>query len=85
MFYVYFLFFLFKGKDRLFNKICGEMINGSAEFPIAMSNDVVSKHMSTIVNVLWYLDGNKHKLVERSTHNRDVQPIPDRYMHKIYF
>lgn len=35
-------------------------------FPEAMTNDVVCKHVMNMTNVLWYLDGNKQKIMDRS-------------------
>ncbi|CAC5408779.1 unnamed protein product [Mytilus coruscus] len=68
----------FTAKDKLFNNICDEMDKVKAGFPSAMTDDVVSKHVMTITNVLWYLDGNKQKIMDRSR-TTDVHPIPDRY------
>ncbi|CAC5422379.1 unnamed protein product [Mytilus coruscus] len=45
---------LLKMENRLY-KVCEEMNKVSAEFPIAMTNDVITKHLSTIANVLWFL------------------------------
>lgn len=35
-------------------------------FPEAMTNDVVCKDVMNMTNVLWYLDGNKQKIMDRS-------------------
>ena len=55
------------------------MDKDKAGFPRAMTDDVVCKHVMTMTNVLWYLDGNKQKIMDRSRLTRDVHPIPKRY------
>ncbi|XP_062580017.1 uncharacterized protein LOC134242028 [Saccostrea cucullata] len=70
----------FTGKDKMYNNICDEMAKCGAEFPLSMTNDVIRKHVSAITDVLWYLDGNMEKIMERSLHYKDVKPVPKRFL-----
>lgn len=72
-------------KDIMYNSLCEEMktCKPKVGFPRVMPADVVSKHMMTIVNALWYLDGNKDKIQERNSHCKDVQPIPNRLLYSV--
>ena len=59
---------LFTEKVRLHNDLCTMMIESGASFPSSMPDDVISKHVSTISSVMWYLDRNKDKTSERAKH-----------------
>lgn len=71
----------FLDKDRLYNDVCNHMAEEGAKFPSSMGEECISNHVYTIVNTMWYLDGNKQTLTERAKHSKDVAPLPDRFLH----
>ena len=59
------------------------MADEGVSFPAAMGEESISTHMTTIVNTLWYLDGNKDTLTERAKHSKDVKPLSNRYKYNM--
>lgn len=66
-------------KDRLYNTLV-EAEFGEVCFPKDMTHQTVTQHIEVVSNTLWYLDGSKEKIMERSEHDPTVQPIPKRYI-----
>lgn len=68
-------------KDKLHNTVCKHLIDGKCFFPFTMNPIDVKKHVTSISNSLWYMDGNSTKVMERSVHlPTKVKPIPDRFV-----
>ena len=59
------ILFLFVAKDELHNKLVQEMLDKKINFPNSMFGTTIEKHVSSITNALWYIDGNKDKLESR--------------------
>ena len=48
-----------------------------AFFPQSYPYDLIRRHVNVVVDTLWYIDGAKHKYVERSN-SHNVKPLPKR-------
>ena len=72
-------------KDRLYNDVVAELTANSALFPFGMHDKDVERFVNIITNVLWYLDGNQHKINNRKKWCGSVNTeIPLRYVyHKL--
>jgi len=70
----------FTQKDKLYNKVCEHLTANKFFFPNSMAKDDVKKNVFILVNCLWYLDGNYQKIVERSSHDSTIGPIPQRFV-----
>lgn len=55
------------------------MVVKNVNFPNSMFQTTVEKHVSSIVNALWYIDGNKDKLESRCK-TPDICPYPEQYV-----
>ena len=63
------IFFLFTAKDKLFNDVVSKLNFEFLESHVYMNTDV-----DIVVSVLWYLDGSREKIMERSKNNSAVKP-----------
>ena len=68
---------VFLAKDRLYNAVAVEMKTEKALFPQSYPDDLIRRHVNVVVDTLWYIDGAKHKYVERSN-SHNVKPLPKR-------
>ncbi|CAC5376627.1 unnamed protein product [Mytilus coruscus] len=52
----------------------------NACFPSTMIEGTIHKEIHHLVNILWYLDGNKQKIMDRSALVKEIHPIPQRFL-----